>query len=387
MFTIQANILTPDGVIQDGVVKVTDGRITAVAPATASPATIHAPDHLLVPGFIDLQLNGAFALDFTRQPETIWEVAARLPQFGVTSFLPTVITSPLVTVAKAQEVMAQQTLGVRPSPLQKAFSGAEPVGLHLEGPFLNPQKKGAHNPQYMQLPSLEAIADWSPKTHVRLVTLAPELPGALPVITALAERGVIVSAGHSMATFAEAKAGFAAGVCYGTHLFNAMPGLHHREPGLIGALLDDEQATMGIIPDGIHVHPALLKLVWQIAGPRLNVVTDAMAALGMPPGDYDLSDFRVTVDETTCRLPDGTLAGSILGMDTAVRNFITYTSCTLAEAIATVTTIPADLLGLGRHKGRIAPGYDADLVLLTPDLHIAMTIVHGDVVYNVMRDP
>jgi N-acetylglucosamine-6-phosphate deacetylase len=372
MLTIQANILTPHGVIENGVV-VADGRITAVSSSSFSPATIHAPDHFLVPGFIDLQLNGAFGLDFTQQPETIWEVAARLPQYGITGFLPTVITSPLVTVQRAQEVLGQRPF---------AFSGAEPWGLHLEGPFLNPQKKGAHNPDHMQRPTLKAIADWLPETHVRLVTLAPELPGALPVITALAERGIIVSAGHSMASFAEAKAGFAAGVRYGTHLFNAMPGLHHREPGLIGALLADERVTLGIIPDGIHVHPALLKLAWQAAGPRLNVVTDAMAALGMPPGKYDLGDFQVTVDEATCRLPDGTLAGSILGMDTAVRNLISYTGCTLAEAITTVTTIPADLLGLGQQKGRIAPGYDADLVLLTPDLQVAMTFVHGDVIYK-----
>lgn len=373
MLTIQAQLLTPDGWLPDGVVVMEGGRITVIAPATTSQAMIHAADHFLVPGFIDLQLNGAFGLDFTQQPETIWAVAERLPQYGVTSFLPTVITSPLATVRKAQESM-----GARPY----TFSGAEPLGLHLEGPFLNPQKKGAHNPRHLQLPTLQAVADWSPETHVRLVTLAPELPGALPIITALAERGVIVSAGHSMATFAEAKAGFAAGVRYGTHLFNAMPGLHHREPGLVGALLDDARLTMGIIPDGIHVHPALLKLAWQIAGPRLNVVTDAMAALGMPPGSYDLGDFRVTVDETTCRLPDGTLAGSILGMDTAVRHLITYTDCSLAEAVAAVTAVPADLLGLGRQKGRIAPGFDADLVLLTPDLQVAMTMVHGNVVYS-----
>lgn len=377
MLTIQADVFTPDGLMRDGVVVVDDGRITAVSPSSHHPATVHAPGHFLVPGFIDLQLNGAFGLDFTQQPETIWAVAERLPPYGVTGFLPTVITSPLATVQKAQEVM-----GARPS----AFVGAEPLGLHLEGPFLNPQKKGAHNPRHLQLPTLKAVADWSPETHVRLVTLAPELPGALPVITALAERGIIVSAGHSMATFAEAKAGFAAGVRYGTHLFNAMPGLHHREPGLVGALLDDARLTMGIIPDGIHVHPALLKMAWQIAGPRLNVVTDAMAALGMSPGAYDLGDFRVTVDEATCRLPDGTLAGSILGMDTAVRNLITYTGCALAEAVGAVTAVPADLLGLGLQKGRIAPGYDADLVLLTPDLQIAMTMVHGNVVYNVTSD-
>lgn len=378
MLYIQARVVTPDRVIEEGAVMVANGRITAVAAASSLPPpptaqVIQSPNDVLVPGFIDLQLNGAFGHDFTQHPETIWQVAAQLPRYGVTSFLPTIITCPLVTVPQAQQV-----LGQRPA----AFRGAEPLGLHLEGPFINPQKKGAHNPHHIQLPTLEAVAGWQPEAHVRLVTLAPEMPGAMAVIAALSAQGVLVSAGHSLATFATAGASFAAGVRYGTHLFNAMPTLHHREPGLAGALLANTQAVMGIIPDGIHIHPALLKLVWQTAAPRLNVVTDAMAALGMPPGTYDLGGFSVTVDETTCRLPDGTLAGSILSMDTAVRNLITYTGCTLAEAINTVTTIPANLLGLGQHKGRIAPGCDADLVLLTPTLHVAMTMAHGQIIYQ-----
>lgn len=373
MLNIRADVLTPEGILPDGLVTVENGRITAVTTPTTQRADIYAPGHLLTPGFIDLQFNGAFGQDFTQNPAAIWEVAAQLPPYGVTSFLPTVITSPWAVAAKAQAV-----LGQRPS----AFCGAEPLGLHLEGPFLNPQKKGAHNPAHMQMPSLAAVANWSPESQVRLVTLAPELPGALPVITALAERGIVVSAGHSLASFAEAQAGFAAGVRYGTHLFNAMPTLHHREPGLVGALLDDERVIVGLIPDGVHVHPALVRLAWQTAAPRLNVVTDAMAALGMPPGQYDLGDFQATVDATTCRLLDGTLAGSVLGMDTAVRNLMAYTGCALPEALAAVTTTPADLLGMGQQKGRIASGADADLVLLTPDLQVAMTIVQGKIVYR-----
>jgi N-acetylglucosamine-6-phosphate deacetylase len=381
MLFIKAIAVTPERVIEEGAVLVDGGRITAVAPADSLPQpadaqVIEASAYTLVPGLIDLQFNGAFGGDFTQRPETIWQVAAQLPRYGVTSFLPTIVTSPLATVARARRV-----LGKRPP----GFTGAEPLGLHMEGPFLNPQKKGAHNPKHIQLPTLEAVADWSPENGVRLVTLAPEQPGALPVIAALAERGIIVSAGHSLATFAEATAGFEAGIRYGTHLFNAMPSLHHREPGLIGALLADERITIGLIPDGIHVHPALVKLVWQLAGPRLNLVTDAMAALGMPPGVYDLGEFQVTVDETICHLPDGTLAGSILALATAVRNLITFTGCTLPEALSTVTTTPATLLGLGQRKGCIAPNYDADLVLLTPDLEVAMTISGGKIVYDVVR--
>lgn len=373
-----AHVITPNGRLADQTVVIVNGRIQSILPANHQPPPpahvqrINATGLTLAPGLIDLQLNGAFGHDFTQNPATIWPVAAGLPQWGVTSFLPTIITAPLTVSAQAQQVLAQ-----RPS----TFCGAEPLGLHLEGPFLNPQKKGAHNPQHIQLPTPEAIANWSPQSGVRLVTLAPEMTGALPVIAALAERGVIVSAGHSMASFAQAQAGFAAGVRYGTHLYNAMPPLHHREPGLIGALLDDPHVTVGIIPDGVHVHPALIKQAWRLLGPRLNIVTDAMAALGMSPGAYELGDYTVTVNETTAQLPDGTLAGSIVRPDTAVRNFITYTGCTLPQAITAFSSTPARLLGLP-HKGHIAPGCDADLVLFDATLHVHTTIIQGELVYS-----
>jgi N-acetylglucosamine-6-phosphate deacetylase len=217
---------------------------------------------------------------------------------------------------------------------------------------------------------------------VRLVTLAPELPGALDVIRVLAERGVLVSAGHSLATYEEAEAGFAAGIRYGTHLFNAMPALQHREPGLPGALLTDPRITAGMIADGIHTHPAIVRLAWQVLGSaRLNLVTDAMAALGMPPGRHLLGDFAVDVDATSARLADGTLAGSVLAQDQALRNLIAFTGCSLAEALPALTTTPARALGLSAERGRIAPGQVADLVLLSPDLEVETTIAEGKIVY------
>ena len=380
MICIQhATVYTPDEVIEDGMVLLADGRIQAIAPRhqIELPERVNCIDATglhLVPGFIDLQLNGAIGLDFTSDPGSIWAVADYLPQTGVTSFLPTIITSPLTAVAAAQKVITNGP--------PKGFQGATPLGLHIEGPFLHPDKKGAHNPAHLQLPTAEKVADWTPENGVRLVTLAPELDGALAVAKLLAERGVVVSAGHSTANFAQATAGFDAGIRYGTHLFNAMSPLHHREPGLAGALLADERATIGLIVDGEHVHPELVKLVWQMVGNgRLTLVTDAMAALGMPPGRYALGDYEVIVDETTARLPSGTLAGSLLRMDTAVRNLITFTGCTLAEALPTVTRTPADLLGLP-HKGRLAPTCDADLLLLTPDLEVHTTIIAGKILFQ-----
>ena len=278
LYIKNATIYTPDQVIANGAVLAEDGVIVAVGLASDVPCCsdaeqIDAAGLILAPGFIDLQINGAFGDDFTADPATIWRVAEGLPRYGVTAFLPTIITSPLEQVAAGQRIVTEGE--------PAGFRGARPLGLHVEGPFLNPQKKGAHNPVYLRLPSVEAVAGWSPATGVRLVTLAPELPGALEVIVALSDRGVLVSEGHSMATYDQAVAGFDAGARYGTHLFNAMPALGHRDPGLPGALLTDERATVGFIADGVHTHPSMIKLVWQaLGGARLNLVTDAMAALG-----------------------------------------------------------------------------------------------------------
>jgi N-acetylglucosamine-6-phosphate deacetylase len=385
LFITNATIYTPTQRIERGAVLVDGERIAAVGPAEHVPCppdaqVIDADGLLLTPGFIDLQFNGGFGQDFTADPTAIWPVAAQLPQYGVTAFLPTIITAPLEKSAAGRRIVTEGRPGGGTPPLQR---GATPLGLHIEGPFLNPTKKGAHNPNYLRLPTLDAIADWSPQSGVRLATLAPELHGALDVVEALSSRGVLVSAGHSMATYDQAVAGFDAGIRYGTHLFNAMPSLLHRDPGLPGALLTDERVTVGLIADGIHTHPAIVKLVWRALGPtRLNLVTDAMAALGMQPGQHLLGDYVVTVDGVTCRLADGTLAGSILSMDQALRNLVAFTFCALEEALQTITTTPARAIGLAHERGQIAPGYVADLVLLSPDLHVRGTVVDGVLVYT-----
>ena len=380
LYINHATLLTSGRQIDDGAVLVDGRRIEACGPAADIPRpsaaqTIDADGLLLAPGFIDLQINGAFGHDFTADPDSIGHVAAKLPRYGVTAFLPTVITSPLQTVSAAQDVLAG--LGGADT------TGARPLGLHVEGPFLNPDKRGAHNPDHLLLPDLAAARGWSPERGVRLVTLAPELPRALDLVTQLVARGVVVSAGHSTATYEQAKQGFGAGIRYGTHLFNGMPTLHHREPGLVGALLSNTGIRVGLIVDGIHIHPSVVDLVWRAVGPaRLTLVTDAIGALGMPPGRHQLADFEVDVDETSVRLPDGTLAGSILSLDVALRNLMVFTGCSLAQALPTVTATPAELLGLGAERGHIAPGAMADLVLLTPDLQVQTTIAEGTLVYQ-----
>lgn len=375
-----ARILAPEPLTERGTILIRDGRIEALLPEADTPipdgyARLDAEGLVAVPGLIDLQLNGGFGRDFTDDPSAIWDVASRLPQFGVTTFLPTIITAPLGVSAAAQDVLA-----AGPPP---GWVGARPLGLHIEGPFLNPGKKGAHNPAYLQPPSPQAVAGWSPATGVRLVTLAPELPGAAATIARLVAQDVVVSAGHSLATYDEARAGFDAGIRYATHLFNAMPPLHHREPGLVAAALGDDRVTIGLMSDGFHVHPAMVDLVWRLVGPeRLTVVTDAMAALGMPPGDYLLGDHGVIVTEEGARLGDGTLAGCILSLDAVLRNFMSTTGGTLAEALPTMTTTPAWLLGLVGELGTLREGAAADVVLMTPDGHVRHTFIGGRPVFR-----
>lgn len=363
---------------------VADGLIQAMgdAAALACPTGARVMDGhgaTLAPGFIELQINGGFGRDFTEQPDSIWQVGSLLPRFGVTTFLPTVVTSPAETVAKAMRVVTQD----RPS----GYRGAEPLGLHVEGPFLNPGKKGAHNPLYLRQPSPELVRDWTPENGVRLVTLAPELPGALETIAVLSAAGVVVSAGHSLASQSEAEAGIAAGIRWGTHLFNAQPALEHRAHNLTGVLLTDDRVGFGLIVDGIHVDPLMVRLAWRVKGGRgFTLVTDAMAALGMPPGRSRLGDFDVIVDEISARLPDGTLAGSILTEDAALRNLLRFTGCSLAEGLAALTQTPAALLGLA-DRGQIAAGLRADLVLLDEGLEVMATLVGGELVYNRNIDP
>lgn len=375
-------IFTPLETIPDGRIDLEGGKIAglgAVDAASELPADaqILDLDGLCVsPGWIDIQINGAFGLDFTENPEAIWPVAARLPELGVTAFLPTIVTSPFETYDHAQRVWQAGP--------PDGWRGAQMPGFHIEGPFLNPQKKGAHNPAFLKAPRIKPTAGWTPATGVRLVTLAPELPGALEVIHSLRERGIVVSAGHSLASTMDARAAFAAGLTCGTHLFNAMPTLDHRAPGLTGALLTADGVWTGIIADGIHVHPDMVAAALRCkSAQRLVLVTDAMAALGMPPGQYRLGDFDVTVDDRSARLADGTLAGSILTPSQAIRNLQSFTGCGWNDALRCVTLNPAELLGF-ENKGRLQPGADADLTVFNAQTGaVEMTIIGGEIVHRV----
>jgi N-acetylglucosamine-6-phosphate deacetylase len=365
----RARVEPADVLIQDDVI-VGVGRSLPVP----DDATVVAADGLLVaPGFIDLQLNGAHGIDLTEEPERLWEVAAELTRYGVCAFLPTIVTSPPSASTRAMAALTQRPVG---------FAGAEPLGLHLEGPMLNPERRGAHPGALLRAPDPELVAGWSRRAGVALVTLAPELPGAGPVIERLVANGVVVSAGHTVATTRELEKAIDAGLGYVTHLFNGMAPFGHREPGPVGVALADGRLIVGLIADGIHVHPTAVAAAWRALGPdRLNLVTDAVAALGQAPGPFPLAGQEVVLGPDGVRLPDGTLAGSALSLDEAVRNLVAFTGCAVHEAIATVTSTPARVLSLDR-AGAVAPGFRADLALLSPDLHVAGAIVAGRAVHR-----
>ncbi len=370
-------VVSPPQVLPNRDVWIAGSLISAITPhgqRKGTPARrLNGRGRFLSPGWLELQLNGGFGKDFTEEPTSIWEVAARLPEMGITAFLPTVITAPAAVAEQARAVLAQGA--------PAGWRGAVPLGLHIEGPFLNPKRKGAHPPAYLRPPDPAWVRNWSPEGQVRLVTLAPELPGALDLVRALRRQGVAVSMGHTEATLAEAEAGFRGGITYGTHLFNAMRGLHHREPGAVGALLAHPEIAVGMIVDGIHVHPAAVALAWRCKTPEtVTLVTDACAGLGMPQGRYRLGAMEIVVQEDRATLPDGTLAGSILRPAVALRNLMEFTGCTVAEAVTTLTAAPARVLGLPRP--RVAVGEPANLTLFALDGTVAATIIGGQVVWE-----
>ena len=291
-----------------------------------------------VPGLVDIQVNGAAGIDLTAEPQRLWEVAAALPAYGVVAFVPTVITSD-----PAARETALATLAAGPP---AGWAGAEPLGLHFEGPMIAAARKGAHPEHWLRSPTVDLVDGWSREAGVLMATIAPELPGALEVIARLVSRGVVVSVGHTAATTVEVAAAVDAGATYVTHLGNAMAPLLSREPGPVGAALGGDLHA-GLIVDGHHLDPLFVRTAWRALGPeRFVSVSDTTAALGLPDGPTRLGDQDVVVSGGTVRLHDGTLAGSAASLLACLRVLVAQTGCSLADAVATATTTPLGLLGL-----------------------------------------
>jgi N-acetylglucosamine-6-phosphate deacetylase len=289
-------------------------------------------------GFLDIQINGGWGHDFTADPSSVWEVGRRLPETGVTAFLPTIVSAPYEHVDAAIEVM-------RSGPAE-GYAGAHPLGLHIEGPWISPEWKGAHNPDHLRLPDVGVARRWADSGAVRMVTLAPELDGAIEAAGILSDSGVVVSAGHSGADLETAAAALAGAWTAVTHLFNQMSPFHHRSPGLVGAALLSDRPC-GVIVDGIHSDPSAVRLAWDHLGPeRFMLVTDGMQATGLRPGRYQLGGLAVDVGPEGPRIWPDTLAGSTLTMDQAVANLLDWTAATEEDARASASRIPSRLLGL-----------------------------------------
>lgn len=336
--------------------------------ATKAPY-LDATGLTVVPGFIDLQINGAFGWDFTQNPESIWDVGARLPESGVTAFCPTIITSPEGSIEAAQAAMDHRPEG---------YSGAEPIGLHIEGPFLSPDKRGTHPLNLLRQPGDIMYT----QDHVAIVTCAPELPGALDLIADLASRGIVVSLGHSMASGHETLEALDIGATLGTHLLNAMPPITAREPGMAGVLLADPRAFFGVIADGHHLDPATLRFAWNAAPGRLCIVTDAISAMGQPDGWYRIGSVDIEMRNQVVRNADGTLAGAAVTMDRELAILMEATGASLSEAIPAVTFNPSEAVGAW-DRGRLRRGTRGDVTLLDGS-EVAATVVGGAVAY--LRD-
>jgi len=360
--------------LEDGAVVVEDGRIAAL-PRRPHPDDLPArriEAGIVAPGLIDLQVNGGFGVEVGHDPAAIRHLARALPRTGVTAFLPTVISSPAPVYPGVFDAFRAA----------RDVEGARALGLHLEGPFLSPTRPGAHRQDLIEAaddPLFDALLRYD---ALALMTLAPERPGGLGRIRRLRERGAVVSLGHLDASYEQFVAGVEAGATMATHLFNAMSPFAHRAPGSVGAALVEDRVVAGLIADGVHCNPAAVRLALAAKGPLgIALVSDMMAAAGMPPGLYELGGRAVESDGDSARLADGTLAGSVLTMDRAVRNVVAWCGVGPATALRMASEVPARLLGLER-VGTLAVGADADLALFDGDLSVVTTIVGGRTVYG-----
>ena len=369
-------LIMPHAIVQRPLLLVEDGRITGITTqdeSTAPAGTLHLPEYTLGAGFFDIHVHGAGGSDVMEAtPEAIRRVGAKLARFGTASYLATTVTTTVESTLRALDGIARAVLAA------PAHGAATPRGIHLEGPFLSHAKRGVHPAAELQPPSI-ALFDrfWSAaQGTIRLITVASELPGATDLIAHAHALGVRVSLGHSNATAMEARAGIAAGATSATHTFNAMRALDHREPGILGVVLDKPNLYAELICDGIHTTPEAVRLWFRCkGGDHAILVTDGMAAVGMPDGRYRLGNLGVDVANGTCTSA-GVLAGSVLTMDRAVDNVQRFTGVSLATAVRLATHNPACMLGM-QNVGCLQPGCEASFNLFHAGGRFAGAILRG----------
>jgi N-acetylglucosamine-6-phosphate deacetylase len=369
--------------------KFAPGRLIIDGPSIAAVGTpdmieipsgaerVDAPQMLVTPGFIEPHIHGGGGVDLMDgRYESLNVVSRILPRHGTTSFLATTVSSTPDVLTSAIEKIGKHIAGT--------FDGAQPLGIHLEGPFISPAKRGTHKEGNIRVPDRFLFQKWidAADTSLRLVTLAPELPGAHELLRIARDSGIIVAMGHSNATLKEAHSAVEEGVCYAVHTFNAMRAFAHRDPGIVGEVLSDDRVFAEIIADGIHVDPSVVRLFARAKGrTRILLVTDAVSAMDMPDGRYVLGNDAVDVIGGVCRDAEGRLAGSTLTQEVALRNFIEWSGWLFEDALLGLTLNPARALNLDK-KGVLEPGADADVVLMDSTFRAMKTFVKGRLVFD-----
>src|SRR6266566_732516 len=373
--------ITPKGEIPDVGILIRDGEIETVGPRSGmelpgGAEEVLATEYTAVPGFVDVHIHGAGGRDVMEADKTaLGRITGRLAAFGTTSILATTVTASADETCRAVEGISKYISGQ----YQTNEARAEILGIHFEGPFLSKERRGVHPAEWLQLPSAELLQRFleASSGNARILTIAPELLGAMPCIDAARSLGMVVSIGHTDATYEQARAAVAHGAHHATHMYNAMRPFTHRDPGVIGAVLTSPEVNAELIADGIHVEEAAMKLLLLAKGAaHITLVSDGTPATGMPDGKYKLGGFEVTVSGGVCRNADGVLAGSTLTLDRALRNIMAL-GITLPSAVRMLTLNPATLLGIEFKKGSLRVGADADILLLDESLQLAGVWARG----------
>jgi len=375
-----AEVFTGEGPAHVGSVRIEQGKIVAVGAGLKAEGAevVDLKGVRLTPGMIDLHFQGVFGHDiWEKTPESYRFMSKKLAEFGVTGFMVTTMYHGVDELGVMADLLAEKGL----------YEGAQALGIYMESPFVNEVKRGGIALEALRAPSvekLEAIIRAARGT-LKMMTVAPELPGALKIIGELAAQDIVPAVGHTNASYEETAAAIEAGARHATHLMNAMSPLHHREPGAVAALLLDERVSVEVIVDKIHIHPGMVRLAWLLKGvEKMAIITDSVKAAGLEDGDYMFGDSTrlVRMKDGAPRLADGTLAGSSLTLDRGLVNTMEMTGCQAWEAGARATRTPAEVLGLGERKGRIAAGYDADLVVFDEGWRVRGTMIGGRMVYE-----
>ncbi len=376
---IHANIYTPDEFLINHSIEIANGCITSIYPSTLdesfSEEVFNAKGNIVAPGLIDIHTHGCMGSDvMDADQKALNTISIFLGKHGVTSFLATTTTNSEENILNALETISKKDL---------KLNGAHLLGAHVEGPYINLIFKGAQNPDFLRLPAINEYIKWFDLNCVRLIAIAPELAGMDKFIQACVEHHIELAIGHSNASYEQVIHAANLGVRQATHLFNGMHGLHHREPGTAGGILSDERIFAQIIVDGIHIHPAVVKLIITCKGiDRTILISDSMRATGLNDGEYDLGGQEVLVNNGVARIANGSLAGSTLTLDNAIRNAMKFTGLDFQHILPMATRTPADALHLYPRKGCIRVGSDADLVLFDQDYQVIKTISGGELIFE-----